>query len=458
MDYVKCAYEKHLCGAKKGFKVWGNICKQNNISDQDYIVVLSENDRINNVILSRIDLIKEQYKVNRLFLCVGEKKTYISSRSYAVNYIVLSQEEMEILCTFYRLYKFSDRIIFSDSEKVAEVDPLWLVKWNILSFEDIVERGVLGITGKKSTQTRDPVASFEGAIDEVERGYKIYTNILKRVNNKYIFYNNRATGNTLLMGMYIDAYVKFSGICDFMVVNTRKSSNKLCEVMGINSLFIDFQCCEKRAFERFVFFMHESELRLKTLNPYNHHTNLITMRGYKGLDMHTMYRCLLYRCDAQKPIKGLLINNSDHLFSKYNLRVGHTIVISPSSYSLYGVEKDFWQDLIISLKSFGYDICINIGEGEYNSYDAVSVFVPYDELIDFVNKAGFFIGVRSGLCDLVAQTSAKMFVIYNTLPEFMDYFSLERMNFKSERIQESLLKDREIIKNEIERFILNEEC
>ena len=42
----------------------------------------------------------------------------------------------------------------------------------------------------------------------------------------------------------------------------------------------------------------------------------------------------------------------------------------------------------------------------------VGVCVPYSELVPFLDKAGMFIGVRSGLCDIIATSTCKKVVIH----------------------------------------------
>ena len=44
-----------------------------------------------------------------------------------------------------------------------------------------------------------------------------------------------------------------------------------------------------------------------------------------------------------------------------------------------------------------------------------SVFVPYNQIIDFCNRAGLFIGIRSGLSDIISSSSCKKILIY---PEY----------------------------------------
>ena len=60
------------------------------------------------------------------------------------------------------------------------------------------------------------------------------------------------------------------------------------------------------------------------------------------------------------------------------------------------------------------------------------MFFSLDTAPQFVEKAGFFIGVRSGLCDIISNAKAGKVILYDAQNRFFngsafEYFSLEKM-------------------------------
>ena len=60
----------------------------------------------------------------------------------------------------------------------------------------------------------------------------------------------------------------------------------------------------------------------------------------------------------------------------------------------------------------------------------IGVFVRYAQIIDFLEKAGGFVGFRSGFCDIVSGAKTKKAVLYPKESDYMnstfyDYFSLK---------------------------------
>ena len=183
-------------------------------------------------------------------------------------------------------------------------------------------------------------------------------------------------------------------------------------------------------------------VEFRELCPYDERTNVLNMRCYKGLDFNTIYKKVLYELCADDKLEYFINqNNSDVLFEENNLRKEKTILLSPYANTV-GVENfEFWIKLASALKSKGYDVCTNCGPDEEPIYGTQGIFITYDRVIDFVNKTAGFIGVRSGLCDIISTTTSKMIIMYSDGDKMSgkfayDYFSLEVMGLRNSNIIE----------------------
>jgi hypothetical protein len=72
--------------------------------------------------------------------------------------------------------------------------------------------------------------------------------------------------------------------------------------------------------------------------------------------------------------------------------------------------------------------------------------VPLTQAEAFLNAAGFFVGVRSGLCDIISASSCKKIIIYEKDGFFYkcspyEYFSLQRMGLCGGALELEYRKD-----------------
>lgn len=154
----------------------------------------------------------------------------------------------------------------------------------------------------------------------------------------------------------------------------------------------------------------------------------------------------------------LSVHESD--IQRWNLNgisKGRTVVISPHAYSVECLDQAFWRLVVNKLKNKGYNVVFSINTnketcpfpGEH------CYFANYEEIVPMLNYAGFFIAVRSGLCDIVSQSSCKMVILYpmkrkvnnyNEHRSDIDFAGLKAMglNKNAIEIETRLLKNKDI--------------
>ncbi len=90
------------------------------------------------------------------------------------------------------------------------------------------------------------------------------------------------------------------------------------------------------------------------------------------------------------------------------------MVLSPyAGHFTPSISEEHWKILVDGLREKGYTLCTNCGSPDEKPLDGtVAAFVDLKDCVEFVERAGAFIGVRSGLCDLICMTDCKKTVIY----------------------------------------------
>lgn len=131
-----------------------------------------------------------------------------------------------------------------------------------------------------------------------------------------------------------------------------------------------------------------------------------------------------------------------------------TIVLSPYSNSIKDeLSEYFWIDLAERMKDLGFEVVTNCSTSEEAIYGTKKVMIDLNKFLSFVSYCGFFVGYRSGLCDLVCQMNIKSVIIYPDKKR-KEIDELERI--KSCTCKEMIKKTEEELLKEILEYISHE--
>lgn len=84
-----------------------------------------------------------------------------------------------------------------------------------------------------------------------------------------------------------------------------------------------------------------------------------------------------------------------------NLKKGKTAILSPYAKSVPPLPEFIWADIIKDLKNRGYDIFTNTVWADRPLPGTNPISPTISEMKSVVEYAGLFIGIRSGLCDVI---------------------------------------------------------
>ena len=234
------------------------------------------------------------------------------------------------------------------------------------------------------------------------------------------------TGDYYICGMYLPAYLKQRGISDyvFLVKNTG-SERKVTELFdAYQSHIVSIPSVD--ALSRFSEFMRQKEPLCRSFEKSDHLSFIgEQLKGYRGLSLMDFY--LWYGFGFQEaPPKAAPRFSQDierirSEMRKRGLLRGKTVLLSPYSTCSkdYLPPKEVWEEIAEHLKELGYTVATNCFGKEAPVNGTVTVSIPYPDLVPFLDEAGGFIGVRSGLCDILSTSTCKKIIIY---PEQSDYW------------------------------------
>ncbi len=291
-----------------------------------------------------------------------------------------------------------------------------------------------------------PDRTLEEQFEMAEKGMAMCESFREKIGDYPIFLcPYTGTGDIYLIGTFWNEYLKRNNISDYIFVVVSKACAKVAEIFNIRnvqqitqvegSYIVEFYklCGEKTGIK----ILNDSWLELRA-NP------LQRFRGFKGLYFTEIFRKFVFDFeDNVKPVQPELKNVDSELlpvFDKYQLRVGNTVVLSPYSNTLSDLPMAFWTELSEDLKIRGFDVCTNCGADEIPIDRTKAVFVPLNIAPQFIEKAGFFVGVRSGFCDCISAADAKKIILYDKRNRFIncsafEYFSLKNMGLCEDAVE-----------------------
>jgi hypothetical protein len=281
------------------------------------------------------------------------------------------------------------------------------------------------------------------------KGKNAYQKLRKKygLNAALLLCPYTGTGDIYLIGTLLPAYLQKNHIGDYVIIVVNKACKRVADLFGINrveQLKSTDECSDLLAFYR----VEPEKCQILILNDcwgeiYMNPTQWI--RGYKGHNFTDMFRKYVFQLsDETKPVAPQYDMNcaeAEDYLKKHHLPKGHTVILSPYAATLAQIPEYFWIELAQMLKNKGFTVVTNSsGEKEPAIVGTDSVFFPLNIAPQVIAKAGYFIGVRSGFCDVISSSKAIKIILYDKNNWFYNgsafhYFNLNEMGLCADAVE-----------------------
>lgn len=280
------------------------------------------------------------------------------------------------------------------------------------------------------------------------KGKRIHKRIRQKYGDVPIFAcPYTGTGDIYLIGTFWEEYTKKNQLDDYVFLVLSKACEKVTRLFPIKNVEV-FDRKEDCAYLIRYYMLCPDKVKLTLLNDswQQVHTNpLEWFRGYRGLGFTELFRKFVFSLsDTSRPRHPVFRDAGEEisrLFAQYRLQAGHTIVLSPYSNTLADLSEGFWKELAKKLQEAGFSVCTNCGgESEPAIQGTQGVFFPLDIAPQVIEAAGYFIGIRSGFCDVISGAKARKIILYQAGERFFnsstyDYFSLQKMGLSGDSVE-----------------------
>lgn len=270
------------------------------------------------------------------------------------------------------------------------------------------------------------------------RGKRMYERLVAQYGKVPVFLcPYTGTGDIYLIGTFWKQYIEKENIKDYIFIVISKACEKTAKLFDIKNIVRLENKIESSYLIRYDMLCPDQK-KITILNDSwgQVHTNpLEWFRGYKGLEFMQLFRKFVFDlpdyAQPEHPVLAERDKEVEQYFAANSLEEKNTVVLSPYSNTLADLPDDFWSRVAAALKKMGFIVCTNSsGDTEPAVEGTIAVCFPLDIAPQVVGKAGYFIGIRSGFCDIISGADAKKIILYHARERFFNGSTYEYFNLK----------------------------
>lgn len=290
--------------------------------------------------------------------------------------------------------------------------------------------------------------SLSDNISDYFKGKKIYRTIRNKYPGKKIFFcPYTGTGDIYLIGTFLPQYIRENNIKDYVVVVVSKACEMVADIFSFDNVMqIDGPEATKSLIRYYMVSPEKCDIMVLNDCWRDIYTNPIQwIRGLHGMDFAEMFRRFVFYLDENAKLEHPTFKNVDSeldkIFSELDLHAGRTVILAPYATTLADMPTSFWENIAKWLLDRGFDVCTNCGSPDEREVNGTKrLFFPLNIAPQLIERAGYFIGIRSGFCDVISGAKAKKIILYDKANFFFncsayDYFSLRKMGLSNDAIE-----------------------
>lgn len=429
-------------------------------------------DELLNASIELFPKYKEKFRgEERLLLLFSNNRSsqkFISEIDIQSNMVckILSQQATQNLLSWCALHYETRKILIISIQKPYSTNANFMLGKKGISYRDIVYYDLYKLD--KNFQSRQMEPRFHKVLYRRCRDSMwmnkllsfMALDIIKKVcrygkAGKTIFLMRGATGDAYYALCLLPAYLKKHKIRDYVIVGDSKNLVKIAKlfhekVIPINKVMAGGL--------QNLFKIMGQELKIVDLFlwQYSMNYNRCRVRMLPQFNFMDTYQYYVFGFDSWQPLKIPLFAKTTEMevrWRNWGVIPGKTIIISPQASSVIGLSEHFWIEVHNVLASLGFTVLFNLPENKWFKKTKIKkVMFNYGEGVSLLSYAGFFIGVRSGLCDIVSSTFGKMIILYPKRMQKLNYsvhrsdidfcgLSVMGVNKNAAEISTSLLSD-----------------
>lgn len=271
---------------------------------------------------------------------------------------------------------------------------------------------------------------FQNKCERVKQGAGRLAQIKADSGNAFlILCPYRALGDVYWAMAYLPAFLQKRNIEQVAIAVVGNPCKQVAALFGYEQIF-SFQQKEMDALVQAVVFTHEEEAWVAHHGPL-YFDGSLRLLHQQFLPFTQFYRDVVYGLSSH--VEAVIPHRQSPLSAeiKAQIKPQNTLIIAPYAHSVVGVPWVFWENLVLEYQQKGFLVLTNVAPEEKPIEGSTGLCLTLGEMKSAVEWAGHFIGLRSGLCDLLHSANCEKTLIFSdsyfwsTKHHFKDFYALD---------------------------------
>lgn len=250
---------------------------------------------------------------------------------------------------------------------------------------------------KKMKRVRHGVEIVQGLGDEFPGAFRFYCPF-------------PALGDVYLAMSYLPHYIREHCISEYVVCVVGTACAEVAALFGVRFVKQLPQRQLDAAIQAELFRRNQDFLIIHQDRPYV--VNLSRALYVKKIPLEDMYRSGIFGlspdCRGMEPEASCWMDYPE----LYRIQSGKSVILSPYAKSVPAVSEEIWESIVWEYTEKGNQVFTNVAEGEQPLSNTQAISPRIYEMKSVVERAGLFIGIRSGLCDVLRTAACRKIALY----------------------------------------------
>lgn len=235
-----------------------------------------------------------------------------------------------------------------------------------------------------------------------------------------------ALGDVYYTMVYLPYYLERKKIDNYAVVTVGRTCAEVVRMFGCENVAVLGQKDMDELVQAVLFTGAQDAFISHHDRPY---TNLLMKALYvKLIPFEQIYQCGVFGLEQDSRPYSPSMRRA---FSGKGMKQGRAVILAPYAKSVAGIREEVWGKIISYYKEKEFQVYTNVVGEETALPGTVPLTAELAEFQSAVDQAGTFIGVRSGLCDVIREASCRKIVLFpdcyysDTKWKVADFFHLD---------------------------------